>query len=565
MGTKVQLLETANQQLESKMIDFGEISSKCADNEQEVHQLIVDKSELQELVDRIQLENGSLKKSTEQLEKQLVEKSKIADDKEKLIGELQGKFEELSADFNQKELLTDELDRLRAEMMTEEEQLTRKEMELNIEKQKDEIFLLSSQIEEIQTNLTDTQAQKDELIQKLTEAEASRNQIQSDAKQMADELVAQYNRFQTEQDELKAGLEKEHGEQLRQASEQFETEKNTLLENFSEKYQHLESENETKLSEFKEQIGQIRDENEKFQQTISELENELKSSVAQNQEREAEMDSLTQDLADLIPVSENLKKENDQFKLEIESLKQTIEDGENERIQMLSHIESENKKTEQLRIEINGLNSEIESKIESEKKLQGQVDILRGTIEKLGAELNEYRAMNMSMTTNGTNTTQYIPIVPNQLQGAAPPVVGMAAIAPPTPDDSVLTEGSLPDSDIGDMDNKDIEIMQLKGQVEKLKEEVVRLQSSLSQSLSQSRSQTTSLEYVTAGPDDGLYEGPLEDTVLPEKTEASPIVRITDKNEFEEKLEELEREREDQLMAKNDQLEALEETRQREK
>ena len=173
--------------------------------------------------------------------------------------------------------------------------------------------------------------------------------------------------------------------------------------------------------------------------------------------------------------------------------------------------------------------------------------------------------MNMSMTTNGTNTTQYIPIVPNQLQGAAPPVVGMAAIAPPTPDDSVLTEGSLPDSDIGDMDNKDIEIMQLKEQVEKLKEEVVRLQSSLSQSLSQSRSQTTSLEYVTAGPDDGLYEGPLEDTVLPEKTEASPIVRITDKNEFEEKLEELEREREDQLMAKNDQLEALEETRQKEK
>ena len=70
------------------------------------------------------------------------------------------------ADFNQKELLTDELDRLRAEMMTEEEQLTRKEMELNIEKQKDEIFLLSSQIEEIQTNLTDTQAQKAGFYQK---------------------------------------------------------------------------------------------------------------------------------------------------------------------------------------------------------------------------------------------------------------------------------------------------------------------------------------------------------------------------------------------------------------
>ena len=71
------------------------------------------------------------------------------------------------ADFNQKELLTDELDRLRAEMMTEEEQLTRKEMELNIEKQKDEIFLLSSQIEEIQTNLTDTQAQKAGFLSKM--------------------------------------------------------------------------------------------------------------------------------------------------------------------------------------------------------------------------------------------------------------------------------------------------------------------------------------------------------------------------------------------------------------
>ena len=185
--------------------------------------------------------------------------------------------------------------------------------------------------------------------------------------------------------------------------------------------------------------------------------------------------------------------------------------------------------------------------------------------------MNEYRAMNMSMTTNGTNTTQYIPIVPNQLQGSSPaPQVAMGMVAPPTPDDSVLTEGSLPDSDIDEMDNKDIEIMQLKEQVEKLKAEVIRLQASLSQSLSQSqsRSQTTSLEYVTAGPDDGLFEGPLEDTVLPEttlKTDASPIVRITDKNEFEEKLEELEREREDQLMAKNDQLEALEETRQNEK
>ena len=45
-------------------------------------------------------------------------------------------------------------------MMTEEEQLTRKEMEVSIEQQKNQIFILTNQIEEIQTNLTDTQTQK---------------------------------------------------------------------------------------------------------------------------------------------------------------------------------------------------------------------------------------------------------------------------------------------------------------------------------------------------------------------------------------------------------------------
>ena len=78
------------------MIDFGEISTKFSENEQEVHQLIVDKSELQELLDQMKNENGSLKMSKKNLEQKLVEKTTIADEKEKLIGELQGKFEELS-------------------------------------------------------------------------------------------------------------------------------------------------------------------------------------------------------------------------------------------------------------------------------------------------------------------------------------------------------------------------------------------------------------------------------------------------------------------------------------
>jgi DNA repair exonuclease SbcCD ATPase subunit len=251
-------------------------------------------------------ENQNLLKSNANFEKMVAEKTSFADDKEKLIVELQTKFEELSADFNQKELMAEELDRLRAEMVTEEQQLTRKEMELSLDKQKDEIFLLTSQFEEVQSNLTDVRIQKDELIQKLTESEESKLQIQSEAKQMADELVAQYNRFQTEQAELKSSLEKEHSNQSKEKAEQFESEKNTLLQNFSEKYQKLESENETASLELKNQIEQIREENDKFQKTISDLENELTTSAKDSAEKDLEMDTLTQDLADLIPVPENL-------------------------------------------------------------------------------------------------------------------------------------------------------------------------------------------------------------------------------------------------------------------
>ena len=86
------------------------------------------------------------------------------------------------------------------------------------------------------------------MIQKLTESEESKLQIQSDAKQMADELVAQYNRFQTEQAELKSSLEKEHSNQSKEKAEQFESEKNTLLQNFSEKYQKLEGTKEEPIT-----------------------------------------------------------------------------------------------------------------------------------------------------------------------------------------------------------------------------------------------------------------------------------------------------------------------------
>ena len=54
---------------------------------------------------------------------------------------------------------------------------------------------------------------------------------------------------------------------------------------------------------------------------LSDLENELKQSIAERDSRDTEMETLTRDLADLIPVSEHLKEENDRLKASIKFIK----------------------------------------------------------------------------------------------------------------------------------------------------------------------------------------------------------------------------------------------------
>ena len=100
------------------------------------------------------------------------------------------------------------------------------------------------------------------------------------------------------------------------------------------------------------------------------------------------------------------------------------------------------------------------------------------------------------------------------------------------PDESILTEGSLPDSEIMEMDSKEIENLKLREMVETLKEQLSK----------------KSIEKI----DD------LDVSIGMEENE-------NEMRRLEEKIEEISREREDQLMAKNEQIEEIEAIREDEK
>ena len=100
------------------------------------------------------------------------------------------------------------------------------------------------------------------------------------------------------------------------------------------------------------------------------------------------------------------------------------------------------------------------------------------------------------------------------------------------PDESILTEGSLPDSEIMEMDSKEIENLKLREMVETLKEQ---------------------LSKKTCDKIDDL------DVSIGMEENENELRRL------EEKVEEITREREDQLMAKNEQIEEIEAIREDEK
>ena len=209
------------------------------------------------------------------------------------------------------------------------------------------------------------------------------------------------------------------------------------------------------------------------------------------------------------------------------------------------------------------LNEEIEFKKESERKLHEQIESLRRNADNLGAELAEYRAMNQSTVTVGTNATQYIPIVPNPSGCAIQstnPLDGADAL-----NISGLSGGSLPDSDISEVADHAEEMRVLREENEKLK-------SDLAAAMAATISTSGSINFVTADNGTaennmGITEGPLDDTeyVLDDTEVAPEAMNVSMHGNFEEMIEKLEREREEQLMAKNEQIEELEGARQEEK
>jgi hypothetical protein len=78
----------------------------------------------------------------------------------------------------------------------------------------------------------------------------------------------------------------------------------------------------------------------------------------------------------------------------------------------------------------------------------------------------------MSVNTQATNATEYMPIkINHQSSGVTSSGVKNDTITM-TPEDSILTEGSLPDSEIMEMDWKEIEILKLRQIVRDLEEKL---------------------------------------------------------------------------------------------
>jgi len=134
----------------------------------------------------------------------------------------------------------------------------------------------------------------------------------------------------------------------------------------------------------------------------------------------------------------------------------------------------------------------------------------------------------MSVNTQATSATEYLPIrVNSQARTVSAENETLTAL---TPEDSILTEGSLPDSEIMEMDSKELENLKLRQVIKELEEKL------------------------------GGERPPLElDLSVGVAENQAELARL------EQQIEEISREREDQLMAKNDQISEIEALRSHEK
>ena len=153
-------METANSQLQKEMADYHEVSIRVAENDREVNQLIVIKSELEEKLEIMTQQNEKNSRRIKTLEHDLCQRNDSVNSKDQLIHKLQLDFTDLTRDFNEKDLLCKELDELREKIATEEDEPTKKQLQVEITKQQNEINLLSQQIDENQTHLEEARADK---------------------------------------------------------------------------------------------------------------------------------------------------------------------------------------------------------------------------------------------------------------------------------------------------------------------------------------------------------------------------------------------------------------------
>lgn len=377
-----------------------------------------------------------------------------------------------------------------------------------------QITHLMAELDEIRVELADKAAENSNFVEQL-------NSARKDCDQLAAEIVTQHKRFTQEKEDL----EKDNTERIRSVSKEKDDELDEMEAQFNKQLNG-------KIDEFNDKIQELNEEIEQRNQQIEKLQNEHRQNLSNiqhdisqtNVDRDIEMEALTQDMAELIPYAEQLKAENDQLKDEVIELNRKCEVTTQEHLDILTQIQSENNKNENLRREVDKLTSDIEAKTANENRLMDQVNALKTSIGRIQGEYNEFKSLNMSVATYATNATEYIPIQIRQ------PVLeaGQVGVAEQYESESIQ-EGSLPDSDIMEMGSKDIEIHKLRDHVEELESKLAK------------------------------YESPDLDNSQVIQDNQNELILL------ESKIEDLSREREDQLMAKNDHISEIEELRAHEK
>jgi chromosome segregation ATPase len=274
---------------------------------------------------------------------------------------------------------------------------------------------------------------------------------------------------------------------------------------------------------------------EAHQKELSALQHDISEN---NSDRDVEMETLTRDMAELIPYAEQLKTENDLLKEKVEELNKKCDEATQEHLEILAQIQSENHKNEHYRQDIRELTSQIEQKTEVERSLQNEVVTLTNYVAKIKHEYDaQFKTMNQSIMTSATNATEYMPIqirVPEigpEGEGDFKASLGtiLAHGEPLNHEDDDLREGSLPDSEILEMDSKEIEVIRLEDLIKDLQARLAK------------------------------YENPELDNSQEIEDNQNELRAL------ETKIEELSREREDQLCAKNDHISEIEDLRASEK